>query len=106
MGKIAVICYGKAQLFKSRKRAMDFFFDGAVRCDGAEAERYFNVYASLKAGESFKLMSRPDLPPFVTDDEGCRGKDEKQDICAIIKTLENAVAEYGTEKDFWNKETA
>ena len=100
MGKIAVICYGTAQLFKSRKRAMEFYFDCAVGCDGAEKERYFNVYASLKAGEEFRLRSRPDLPPFVDD-----GVTRMTDI-DLVAVLEKAVAEYGTDKDFWNKRTA
>ena len=100
MSKIAVICYNSAQLFRSRKRAMDFFFEGAVGCEGAEAERYFNVYASLKAGEEFRLKDRPDLPPFVTD-----GVTRMVDI-NIASVREKAVAEYGTDKDFWNRETA
>jgi hypothetical protein len=48
--KVAVICYGQRREFPSRKKAMDFFKEGILCCDGAERDRYVSIYFQLEAG--------------------------------------------------------
>ena len=47
---VEVKCYGEWMKFSSRKKAMDFFFEGMLSCEGAEGERYKNIYCKLKEG--------------------------------------------------------
>ena len=88
MGRIAVICHGTAKMFRSRKNAMEHFFRGMLQSEGSESERCKSVYASLKAGESFKIKGRPDLPPFVVDSMTLMRD------CDVVSTMEDAVSEY------------
>ena len=46
---VVVTCYGKTKTWE-RKDALEFFLDGARFCEGAEAERYFNIYYQLIKG--------------------------------------------------------
>ena len=48
--KIITITYGREREWDSRKEAMDFFWEGVLSCDGAERDRYLNVYNELKNG--------------------------------------------------------
>lgn len=104
--KIAVITYGRAQLFSSRKKATRFFKLAMLGCEGAERERYSNVYFALEAGESWRIKDRDDLPPFVVDDPQELRRMKEAGTFDLVKCLEAAIAEYGTESDFWNRETA
>ncbi len=47
---VTVTCYGKTKVWE-RSKALEFFLEGAWQCDGAEAERYFNIYYQLIHGE-------------------------------------------------------
>ncbi len=42
-----VICYGEVKKWKSRKDAIDFFFEARESCDGHERERYERVLVDL-----------------------------------------------------------
>ena len=42
-----VICYGEVVKWKSRKDAIDFFFEARESCDGHERERYERVLVDL-----------------------------------------------------------
>ena len=104
--KIAVITYGTAQLFKSRKQATRFFKLAMLGCEGAERDRYSNVYFSLEAGETWRIKDREDLPPFVVDDPRELRLMKERGQFDLAKCLEASKAVYGTGRDFWNKETA
>lgn len=50
--EVTVICYGQKTVWKNRKDAMDFYWQGVAECDGSERERYalvlYDLYAGLK----------------------------------------------------------
>lgn len=47
---ITVTCYGKKQEWASRQEAIDFYLQGVMACDGAERERYLEIYLRLSMG--------------------------------------------------------
>ena len=47
---VEVKCYGKWEKYASRKKAMDFFFEWMLSCEGAESDRYKNIYCKLREG--------------------------------------------------------
>lgn len=47
---IKVICYDNIELWHSRKTAMEFFKDCIFNSEGAERDRYVNVYFDLEEG--------------------------------------------------------
>ena len=49
---IIVICYGKKQIWDSRKNAVEFYLEGMMYCEGAERDRYTNIYLDLISGKS------------------------------------------------------
>ena len=51
--KIVCNCYGKEQEFTSRKKAMDFFLDCMMNSEGAERDRYTNIYLDLQEGKTY-----------------------------------------------------
>ena len=46
---VKVTCYYKTKTWE-RQEALEFFLQGAWECDGAESERYFNIYYQLING--------------------------------------------------------
>jgi hypothetical protein len=52
-GEVYTICYNAVDIWKSKKAAMDFYEEAIYACEGAERERYINVYRDLKDGETF-----------------------------------------------------
>ena len=48
---VDVICYGQRETWNSRQDAIKFFFEGMMCCDGAERDRYTNVYLDLMNGK-------------------------------------------------------
>lgn len=46
---VQVTCYGQTKTWE-RKEAIAFFFQGMMECDGAEKERYCNIYCQLVCG--------------------------------------------------------
>ena len=49
---VTVTCYGKKQVFKSRKKAIEFFEEGMMWCDPGSSEfsRYASIVMQLKNG--------------------------------------------------------
>ena len=52
MSKVVCICYGKEQVFKSRKAAINFYSEAMFNTEGSEQERYCNILAGLYRGET------------------------------------------------------
>lgn len=48
---IKTYCYGKLHEFPSIKKAMDFYFEGMGACEGAERDRYLDIYSKLACNE-------------------------------------------------------
>ena len=49
---VTTICYGQKQEWDDRWKAVDFFKEGVMACDGSEKERYTNILLKLLAGET------------------------------------------------------
>lgn len=49
-GPVTVVCYNQVEKFKSRKDAIDKYYEGAVVCEGCESERYWHVFSDLMDG--------------------------------------------------------
>lgn len=47
---VKVTCYGQTQIWE-REDAIKFFLDGMRCCEGAERERYTDIYLQLIDGE-------------------------------------------------------
>ena len=52
------ICYGRRELWRSRKEAADFFLEGMASTEGSECERYATIYTKLILG--YKVCSDED----------------------------------------------
>lgn len=48
---VKTICYGKEDVWNSRKEAADFFFRAIVGSEGSECERYIKIYTELLKGK-------------------------------------------------------
>ena len=48
---ITIICYNQIEFWNSRKKATKFFETAARECEGAERDRYLNIYWDLKDGK-------------------------------------------------------
>ncbi len=48
---VKTICYGKEDLWDSRKEAADFFLRAIAGSEGSECERYTRIYADLLMGK-------------------------------------------------------
>lgn len=46
---VKVTCYGKTQTWE-RKDALEFYLDAMASCEGAERDRYVNIYYQLARG--------------------------------------------------------
>ncbi len=49
---VDVICYGKRTHWENRAKAIEFFFQGIIECDGAERCRYIDIYTDLISGKA------------------------------------------------------
>lgn len=49
---VTIVCYGSKEVVE-RKKAMDNYFEAMCCCEGAERERYTNIYCRLKCGETY-----------------------------------------------------
>lgn len=47
---VTVITYGQKQIWDSRKDAIAFYLEGMAYCEGAERDRYTNIYLDLISG--------------------------------------------------------
>ena len=49
---VKTICYGKEDVWDSRKEAADFFLRAIVASEGSECERYTKIYTELLMGKT------------------------------------------------------
>lgn len=49
---VKTLCYGKEEIWDSRKEAIDFFLRAIVGSEGSEHERYTKIYFELISGEA------------------------------------------------------
>lgn len=47
---VTTVCYGTEKVWDSRSEAEAYFLEAMACCDGAEKERYTNIYLDLKCG--------------------------------------------------------
>lgn len=52
-GGIIVQCYGDRIVFNSRAEAKNFYLEAMYECEGAESDRYKDIYYQLCSGRSF-----------------------------------------------------
>ena len=50
--QVTVVCYGEEKVWESRAEAEAFYLEAMLACEGAERDRYMNIYIELKAGLS------------------------------------------------------
>lgn len=50
LDSVKTICYGKEEVWDSRKDAADFFLQAIAGSEGSECERYTTIYAKLVQG--------------------------------------------------------
>lgn len=50
LDSVKTICYGKEELWDSRKDAADFFLQAIAGSEGSECERYTTIYTKLIEG--------------------------------------------------------
>jgi hypothetical protein len=50
--RIKVVCYGKAEYWDDREKAKEFYLDCMRNSEGAERDRYVNIYIQLCDGLS------------------------------------------------------
>ena len=49
---VRTVCYGKEDVWDSRKEAADFFLRAIAGSEGSECERYTKIYAELLMGKA------------------------------------------------------
>lgn len=47
---VKITCYGQTKVWDDRQEAIKFFSEGIVACEGAERNRYVNIYMQLVSG--------------------------------------------------------
>ena len=52
LDSVTVITYGQKQIWDSRAEAIAFYLEGMAYCEGAERDRYTNIYLALISGAS------------------------------------------------------
>ena len=50
LDSVTVICYGESKVWDSRADAIKFYLEGMTACEGAERDRYTNIYLDLLEG--------------------------------------------------------
>lgn len=56
---VVTICYGKKREWSSRNEAIAFYVDCMLHSEGAEQERYLEIYLDLMAGKTLCLDEKP-----------------------------------------------
>lgn len=57
---VTTVCYGKVQEWDDRSEARKFFLEAMMNTDGAERERYSNVYFKIIRGFDYCTDSDSD----------------------------------------------
>ena len=50
--EVTTVCYGKVREWDNRSEAKRYFLDAMLNAEGAERERYSNIYLKLQLGYS------------------------------------------------------
>ena len=50
---VTTVCYGKVQEWDDRSEARNFFLNAMMNSEGAERERYANIYFGIIRGQDF-----------------------------------------------------
>ena len=50
---VTTVCYGKVQEWDDRSEARNFFLNAMMNSEGAERERYANIYFGIVRGQDF-----------------------------------------------------
>ena len=50
LDSVKVVCYGKEEIWDSRKEAADFYLRAIAGSEGSECQRYTKIYAELLMG--------------------------------------------------------
>lgn len=51
--QITVLCSGEETVWDSRKNATDYYLEAMSYCEGAERDRYTNIYLQLCEGRTY-----------------------------------------------------
>ena len=51
--EVTTVCYGKVRECDTRSEAKRYFLDAMLNAEGAERERYSNIYLKLQLGYSY-----------------------------------------------------
>lgn len=57
---VTTVCYGKVQEWDDRSEARNFFLNAMMNSEGAERERYANIYFRIIRGQDFCTDSETD----------------------------------------------
>lgn len=78
-GPVSTVCYGKREEWKTRKQALDHFYECIANSFGAERERYVRVQIELIEGKKVATDGQPESTP-----EGCKSL-SKEDLASIAE---------------------
>ena len=57
---VTTVCYGKVQEWDDRSEARNFFLNAMMNSEGAERERYANIYLGIVRGQDYCTDSETD----------------------------------------------
>lgn len=57
---VTTVCYGKVQEWDDRSEARNFFLNAMMNSEGAERERYANIYFGIVRGQGYCTDSEID----------------------------------------------
>lgn len=57
---VTTVCYGKVQEWEDRSEARNFFLNAMMNSEGAERERYANIYFGIVRGQCYCTDSETD----------------------------------------------
>lgn len=57
---VTTVCYGKVQEWDDRSESRNFFLNAMMNSEGAERERYANIYFGLVRGQGYCTDSETD----------------------------------------------
>ena len=57
---VTTVCYGKVQEWDDRSEARNFFLNAMMNSEGAERERYANIYFGIVRGQGCCTDSETD----------------------------------------------
>ena len=57
---VTTVCYGKVQEWDDRIEARNFFLNAMMNSEGAERERYANIYFGIVRGQDYCTDSEID----------------------------------------------